>query len=169
MVVLGVDPGFTGALAWAKDGKISVAKMPTLRVKGKTRLDIPALLALINTASPDVVVVEQATASPMMGVSSAFNFGMQFGVIMGLLAHQPCIVDCPHPTVWRRKLELPSGGTYKRNKEISRERAAEIYPELSKSLQKSGSHGSADALLLMHYGAMVHAYATLRCGKSLSM
>jgi hypothetical protein len=67
VTVLAVDPGITGALAWADGagGQVAVEDMPTITVRGKHKVNAAVLAQLFQShGSPSCVLIEQVSAMP---------------------------------------------------------------------------------------------------------
>ena len=150
MKVIGIDPGLTGAVAVIGDGAVLVESLPTLEiVKGKRQLDRNGLVQLVVNVGPiDMVFVEDVHAMPKQGVSSSFNFGRDFGAILGVLAALGRPITLVQPAVWKRMLGCPVGA----GKDWSRSRAAQLYPSCADRVARVKDDGRADAILLAHYG-----------------
>lgn len=109
-IYLGIDPGLDGGLVWMRDdGKIVGAHpMPTgwavVNGSRKRFVDPVALTKLLNENAFDVAVIESVHASPQMGVTSAFNFGKGFGVVLGVLASCGISPLYASPSAWKPKL-----------------------------------------------------------------
>jgi crossover junction endodeoxyribonuclease RuvC len=90
-LVLGIDPGLSGALALLGPNGLTVLDMPTHALtrggKMKRDLDLIELSRLIDAAGPIAhAFVEQVGAMPGQGVSSVFAFGKVYGAALGILA-----------------------------------------------------------------------------------
>ena len=92
-VILGIDPGLGGALAFLDDaGGIDVIDMPTLQLfrgrRKRRELDLSALARLIDDRATSIghAFIELASARPGQGVASMFNFGRTYGATLGILA-----------------------------------------------------------------------------------
>lgn len=152
MIVAGIDPGKTGALAILHpDGSAEFFDVPRIKLKGK---DVPAwsewrrswALAL-DMASPDLVVIEDVSARPGQGVTSMFTFGRTLGFAHALAIACGASVQTVTPNVWKAKMGLINSG-----KGASREKACTFYPSTVSSLGRVKDDGRAEALLLAHYG-----------------
>jgi len=88
-VVLGIDPGLKGALAFlSAGGKIETFPMPTLKAGKGGGLDEHALARILDARSRDVefAYLEQQWARPTDGGPQAFKVGQNFGALRMLLA-----------------------------------------------------------------------------------
>jgi crossover junction endodeoxyribonuclease RuvC len=161
--VLGIDPGFGGALAWLDlGGDLHVEDMPTLAVErnGKTKrdLDLAALVELVEQHRPAFAVVERVGAMPGQGVSSMFAFGRGFGSILGVLAALRVPVELVTPATWKRALSVPAG------KDGARLRASQLLPAHGGHWRHAKDDGRAEASMLAWYGL---AYLSNRPGFAL--
>lgn len=144
-IVVGVDPGANGAIAWISDGKACVEKMPD------TLQDLWDLVVSISldagTGGTGIMAyVEQVYSSPQMGVKSAFTFGNGFGHLEMALTAAGIPFERVRPQVWQKELSCLTGG----DKNVSKRRAQELFPHLKVT------HATADALLIAHYGTKQH-------------
>ena len=155
----GIDPGISGAIAVIGEaGTVEFFDTPTLQVKSgkslKNVMDANAAALILQAIHPDYVIIEKVWAmtkgmgGATMGATSAFNFGMGFGIWLGIIA----ALQIPHeqvaPVTWKKRLMMDMG----QEKDASRLRAMQLFPQASGSLNLKKHHGRADALLLAHYG-----------------
>ena len=160
MIIFGIDPGVSGAIcALRKVNDIEVYEMPTM-IDGKknkrqvngaevSNIFIKELENLIfkdSWQSEVKVVVEHVTAMPGQGVTSMFNFGQSFGVIKGICAAMKLPIYFVRPTKWKKHFNL-----IKTNKEASRTKVIEIYPNISAKLSRKKDSNKADAILIARY------------------
>lgn len=152
MLIAGIDPGKTGALAILhSDGSVEFFDVPRIKLKGK---DVPAWTEwrrswsfALEWASPDLVVIEDVSARPGQGVTSMFTFGRTLGFAHALAIGCGASVQTVTPSVWKAKMGLINSG-----KGASREKACALYPSTAASLGRVKDDGRAEALLLAHYG-----------------
>ena len=93
MLIIGIDPGLSGAIAILENNKVlNLFDIPVMSEgkKNKRQLNSAHLVNLIreniNSNEEIAVVVEQVNAMPGQGVTSMFNFGQTFGAIKGICA-----------------------------------------------------------------------------------
>src|SRR5262249_25065975 len=103
MLILGIDPGLTGALAFYDKGldAITVRDMPIIRTRNKAHISETLVVQLIRSMRPDVAVIELIHALPKQGVTSMFNFGVGFGILRGVLASFDVPTHFMTPQEWR--------------------------------------------------------------------
>jgi crossover junction endodeoxyribonuclease RuvC len=148
--VVGVDAGFTGAVAAFYNGKIAdVHDMPTLPVKaGRNEINHHALLAIMQRYAGSAVWLEAISARPGQGVTSMFRFGQGYGAIEMACAAAGCSVAYVSPAKWKRHFGLI--GT---DKDAARSLAIQRVPALASMLSRKKDIGRADAILIALYGA----------------
>lgn len=158
MVICGIDPGLTGALASLDESRNpEFFDTPTLQIKSgksiKNILDAAAATLMLEAINPDYVIIEKVQAMPgggerTMGATSAFNFGMGFGIWLGIIAALKIPHEQVHPLKWKTTL---MGGMTK-DKDASRVRALQLFPRSAPKLNLKKHHGRADAVLLAEWG-----------------
>jgi crossover junction endodeoxyribonuclease RuvC len=144
--ILGVDPGMSGALALCRDGAWDVLDVPIVGHE----INIPVLCGWLREQKPDHAIVEFASARPGQGVTSMFRFGCAYGEVKALIAAFEIPLTIVAPTRWKPMVGLPKGA----DKEASRLRALQLFPDQAAHLARKKDHGRADAMLLAHFGAM---------------
>lgn len=175
MLFIGVDPGLTGAVAAIYGTTVEFYDTPVLPIKvGKTmknQMDAAAcslLLSQLTAAHRDDCMVTIEKVQPMpsfkvqrkgeepreqqMGSTSAFNFGMGFGIWQGICAALLLPYQLVHPATWKRFLMKDM----EKGKNAGRVKALQLYPRTASKLARVKDHGRADALLLAHYGKVTY-------------
>ena len=153
MIIFGIDPGLGGAISVLENKKvIEVFDMPTMIDGKKSKRQINGsqvtniIEETINDNKEVVVVVEHVNAMPGQGVTSMFNFGQSFGVIKGICSALRLPIYFVRPTKWKKHFNL-----IKTNKDASRTKVIEIYPEISSKLSRKKDSNKADAILIARY------------------
>jgi len=153
MLIFGIDPGVSGAISIIENKKIiEVYEMPTMidGKKNKRQVNGSQVANIIKERLKDnkeiVIVVEHVNAMPGQGVTSMFNFGQSFGVIKGVCSALSLPIYFVRPTKWKRHFNL-----IKTNKDASRTKVIEIYPEISSKLSRKKDSNKADAILIARY------------------
>ena len=153
MIVIGVDPGISGAISILENKKIfEVYDTPTMinGKKNKKQINSAQVTNIIKERLKDgkevIVVVEHVNAMPGQGVTSMFNFGQSFGVIKGICAALGLPIYFVRPTKWKKHFNL-----IKTNKDASRTKVIEAYPEISNKLHRKKDSNRADAILIALY------------------
>jgi len=161
MIVMGFDPGLTGAIAVLKDGNLTdVHDMPvTAKSHGKGNEVNARLLAdIVNGVAAStlnlVFACERVGAmrrrkngkDQSQGASSMFSFGRSTGVIEGVCGVYGHPMHFVRPMVWKKHF-----GLVKKDKDASRGVAIGLFPESAEYLTRKKDHGRADAILIAAY------------------
>tara|TARA_B100000686_G_scaffold165536_1_gene173169 strand:+ start:837 stop:1316 length:480 start_codon:yes stop_codon:yes gene_type:complete len=153
MIIFGIDPGISGAISVLENKKIiEIFDMPTMidGKKNKRQVNGAQLAHIIKEKLDNekeiAVVVEHVNAMPGQGVTSMFNFGQSFGVIKGVCSALSLPIYFVRPTKWKKHFNL-----IKTNKDASRTKVIEVYPEISSSLSRKKDANKADAILIARY------------------
>lgn len=152
MLILGIDPGLSGAIAFldAQTGTLVVMDMPTVEVtrNGKNKREVsPALIAdVIAGKGVAKAFIERVSAMPGQGVSSMFSFGRSVGVVEGVLAAYEIPTTLVTPQAWMKAMNVRAG------KDGSRERAMQLFPQYAEMFARKKDDGRSDAVLIAKYG-----------------
>ena len=153
MIIFGIDPGISGAISVLENKKvIEVFDMPTMidGKKNKKQVNGAQVTNIIKERLDDekeiAVVVEHVNAMPGQGVTSMFNFGQSFGVIKGICSALSLPIHFVRPTKWKKHFNL-----IKTNKDASRTKVIQVYPEISRKLSRKKDANKADAILIARY------------------
>ncbi len=155
MLIIGIDPGISGAICFFEDGEVKdIIEMPTMADGKKNKRQINGqqiyneiVKRINNIAKKDIfVVIEQVSAMPGQGVTSMFNFGQSFGVIKGICAAMQLSTYFVRPVKWKKYF-----GLIKSEKEASRTKVIEIFPYISSKLSKKKDSNKADAILIASF------------------
>ena len=153
MIIIGIDPGLSGALAFLEGKKVlKVIDMPIMSdgKKNKKQLNSALLASFIKENIKDhaniSVVVEQVNAMPGQGVTSMFNFGQSFGILKGICSAMQLPMFFIRPAKWKKYFNLINS-----QKDASRTRAIEIFPYFSTQLSKKKDSNKADAILISSF------------------
>ena len=153
MIIIGIDPGINGAISIIENKKIiEVYDTPTMIDGKKNKRQINGAQVTnifkerLNGEKEVVVVVEHVNAMPGQGVTSMFNFGQSFGVIKGICAALNLPIYFVRPSKWKKHFNL-----IKTNKDASRTKVIEVYPEISSKLHRKKDSNRADAILIALY------------------
>jgi len=150
MNVLGIDPGMAGGLAYVSDHHAEAVPMP---LSGK-EIDVRGIVDILRTKGVELVVIERS--QPMrregrtQGVTSAFRYGMGFGLILGALEALSVPYRLVTPQQWKK---LVLEGTAK-DKDAAIAFVRRAYPGVSLVLPRCrvAHDGMADALCIADYG-----------------
>ena len=160
-IYIGIDPGASGAIAiiagedkWVYDFDDSFGFGV---LKDAKKADCKA-------------VIEKVSAMPGQGVSSMFSMGENLGRWVGRLEALEIPFDYVTPQRWKKAMfdTLPAPVPAKKDesraekqkrlnerskllKELSRERAMRLFPDMAGHLSRKKDHNRAEALLLAAY------------------
>ena len=164
MIVVGIDPGLSGAIA-ALDGKggIDVLDMPLIKGGGKTKDEIDELgifswltvLASFDNQLPRVFI-EKVSAMPKQGVVSMFRFGVAYGTVRAIVACLDWPVTFLTPQAWRAAAGL-SKVVNDTGKALARQRASQLFHAHAHLFARVKDNGRADAALIAWAGARLLA------------
>jgi crossover junction endodeoxyribonuclease RuvC len=154
-LLIGIDPGVGGSLAFSYDDELSVEDFPTEKIttsngSKRTRYKLPELAQLLrdathNGALPCLAILEQVGPRPTDGSIQGFTLGRGLGAIEGVLAGLGIEVLMVVPQKWKRDMKLNS------DKENSRQEALKLFPQLADRLSRKKDEGRAEALLLLEW------------------
>jgi len=155
MLIIGIDPGISGAICFFEDGQINeIIDMPVMAdgKKNKRQINGPQVynevLKRINKFPKKdiIVVIEQVSAMPGQGVTSMFNFGQSFGVLKGICSAMQLSMYFVRPAKWKKYF-----GLIKTEKDASRTKVIEIFPYISSQLSRKKDSNKADAILIASF------------------
>ena len=153
MIIVGVDPGISGAICILNNGKISeLYEMPTMIDGKKNKRQVNGAeitnifqKELINEKNSKVII-EHVSAMPGQGVTSMFNFGQSFGVVKGICAALRLPLYFVRPVKWKKHFNLINS-----QKDASRTKVIEIFPYISSKISKKKDSNKADAILIARF------------------
>ena len=155
MLIIGMDPGISGAICFFENGEVKeIIDMPNMAdgKKNKRQITGPQVYNEIssrikNTPKKEIVVViEQVSAMPGQGVTSMFNFGQSFGVLKGICSAMQLSMHFIRPAKWKKYF-----GLIKTEKDASRTKVIEIFPYISSQLSRKKDSNKADAILISSF------------------
>ena len=147
-MLVGIDPGISGALvAVTANGIADWLLMPTMVVGSKKRVNPAAVAAWLRDIKPDHVVIERVGAMPGQGTASMFSFGHSAGVLEGVVAALGLPYTLATPQQWKGAAALIGA-----NKDASRTRALQLWPDVRELHAKAKGQALADAALIAQFG-----------------
>jgi crossover junction endodeoxyribonuclease RuvC len=152
MIILGIDPGLSGALAFldARTNELVVEDMPTVEVRRNNKLkrEVSAQLVanIIVRKHVEAAFLERVNAMTGQGVSSVFSFGRSSGIMEGVLAAFDIPTTLVTPQAWQKAMNVRDG------KDGSRERAMQLFPASADLFRRKKDDGRSDATLISVYG-----------------
>lgn len=144
-VIVGVDPGVTGAIAVVENGKlVGVHDMPIYggRVAGIEFAE------LIREADPAYVVVEDTHPMPKNGSIASFKLGLNTGICCGVVQALSHPLIRVRPMLWKKR-----NGLINQPKDAARGLVQELYPEMAHYFKRVKDQGRADAVLIARFWA----------------
>jgi crossover junction endodeoxyribonuclease RuvC len=137
MKILGIDPGIHGGLAIVTFSDDSAPQLVDA-------IDIPvALRSWIESHHPHHALIERAQAMPHQGASSGFKYARAVGAIEATVAACGIPLTILEPRAWKQFHRLRGD-----NKELSRQRALELFPVAHAIFPRKKDHGRAEAALI---------------------
>lgn len=107
-LILGIDPGISGAIA-VLDGEhnyIDHLLMPTIKTGKSNRINGAAIVSFLRSYDISHAYLEQVNSMPKQGVASTFNFGHAAGVIEGIIQGMFIPYTLVTPQSWKKKTGL---------------------------------------------------------------
>lgn len=155
MLILGIDPGLSGAMALVESGRrlLMLEDLPVAaNGSGKVsrQIDAPALAELVRNAcclasgAYLMAVLEKPAAMPGQGVASMFSLGDSFGTLRGVIAAKGVPLEFASPAKWKKDMGLTS------DKDAGRSWASRLFPDAALSRKKD--HNRAEAIALACWG-----------------
>lgn len=150
-IFVGIDPGKNGALAAIRGSELTM--LVPFRDDGESYIHVfrrlsPQCDTWPLPKTPVYVMVEKVWAMPHEGVSSAFSFGVNFGLICGIAKSFGFDVEYATPQQWQKHF----GVTGDKQEHIAK--AKELFPaaNLKRTPRCKKDHdGFADAILIAEY------------------
>jgi len=155
-MLIGIDPGCTGALVALDDAATAVvwwSPMPTMKAGKSTRVNGAALASALIGLRDDLtfgrshVYLEQVHSMPRQGVASVFTFGHAAGVAEGVVAGLGIPYTLVTPQAWKKR-----AGLIGEDKDAARSRAIQLWPHWRTLDAKAKGQAVADAALIAKFG-----------------
>ena len=155
MLIIGIDPGISGAICFMEKGRIiDVIDMPSMadgknnkkQVNGSQVFNEISSYTKHKSIEDIKVIIEHVSAMPGQGVTSMFNFGQSFGILKGVCSAMNLSMHFVRPVKWKKHFNLINS-----SKDASRTKAIEIFPYFSVNLSKKKDANKADAILIASY------------------
>jgi crossover junction endodeoxyribonuclease RuvC len=154
-LIIGVDPGFSGAIAVYSPSQksiIAVTDMPTTSKSAQSKPQI-VLSELQEFIAPyalysRLAIIEDVGAMPGQGVVSMFRFGFATGIMHGMLGSFGIPITTVKPSIWKPSLGL------QREKHHAIEKAKQLFPKSANQFTRT-KDGRAEAALLAYFGTRI--------------
>lgn len=154
-VYLGIDPGFSGAIAALYEDHVDVLcmpLMPALSGKGKNEIDVVAIKEWIQKQGfIKLATIELVHSMPRQGTTSSFHFGQTFGTLIGIIRTLGIPLAGVSPQKWKKTLF----GKSTSDKQVSIDYIRKNYPDVNllRTPKCTKPHdGIAEAICLAEYG-----------------
>lgn len=145
-MILGIDVGIKGALAFYNKDELFVFDMPVFKRNKTSRLDCQRALSIITQFTPlEHAYIEQVNAFGM-GATGAYNFGWNCGAIEGVIASVGVPFSYVTPQKWKKEMQCP------KDKDAARMRASQLLPLWADEWALKKHDGRAEAALIALYG-----------------
>lgn len=155
MLILGIDPGATGAAALIDRATMAPRFVEDLDADPAVIVErLDSMLAGAGS-HPVRAILERAQAMPKQGVVGLANYMTGYGVIVGWLCCRRIPYDTVRPDQWKRALGIsrkkdePKEGAYQRRKHEAMALARRLFPTCELGLKSH--HNRAEALLLAEW------------------
>lgn len=150
MLIIGIDPGFTGAIAGLnpQTGVLNVFDMPVMTdPKGRAILNLHALHQMLSPPSGEqcMALLELVAARPGQGAPATFRFGQGYGAIEMALASHKLPTQYVTPAKWKKYFGLS------KDKGVSRGLASQRFPQNADQFKRVKDDGRAEAALIALY------------------
>ena len=146
LISLGIDPGANGAAALLYgDTPLAVIRYrePSAEVLAELKDVLGHAAELMHGFEyRERATIEKVHSMPRQGVASTFKFGANYGRWLGWLQALGIPYQEVTPQRWQGALACATKG----NKNVTKERAWQMWPELRPT------HATADALLIAYFG-----------------
>lgn len=136
----GIDPGKKGAIAWlGLDGHLTAVEMPS------TTKDVLDVIESMAQHDITMLALEKPIAMPGQGTKTTSTVFQAYGVLVaGLTVFNVPFIEVA-PARWKRNLDLTA------SKDLSRERATQMFPEYAHLWKLKRQDGVAEAALLAYW------------------
>lgn len=145
MIYIGIDPGKNGGIACVND-KNDAEAYP---YSDDVLINSLGLVCTKSCQNDVICYLEHVHAMPKQGVSSTFNFGMNFGFIQGVLKAYGIPYELVTPQKWKKEFSCTS------DKNTSIEVCKRLFPNVNLKATdrcRKDHDGMAEALLITEYG-----------------
>lgn len=155
-LILGVDPGVKGALAWYDietkrvraiiDMPVTSRKLKSGRMKNTVNpFDLSATIDAFSKETR-FAVVEEVGSRPNQSAQSTFSLGFSAGQISGAIFSHYIPIYYVKPAVWKSLMGL----SYDKKKSL--EKARQLFPDKVHMFTMAKDDGRAEAALLASFG-----------------
>src|SRR4030042_6178285 len=147
---IGIDPGKQGAIAiisettgeyiYFHDNPLTAGR----EMNGKAIYEVLKIyMEKVNNIINVVCFIEKAQAMPKQGVVSVFNYGKDYGIIIGVLQALRIPYQEIHAAKWKKEFAL-----IKKDKIDSVDTAVKLFPQYSDRLTRKKKNGKEGKIYL---------------------
>lgn len=160
-VLIGIDPGLSGAIAILHPIAYTTHDIPVLEVKRgkktKRRYNVAEIVRILKRVRdeshvqqyPVEVWLEDVHAMPRQGVTSMFSMGRGLGMYEGIITSLEIPLNYISPVIWKRKIMEGQG----KEKGAAVYKAQQLFPSAILTTPRGRLiDGRAEALLIAEYG-----------------
>ena len=140
-IYLGIDPGKNGAFALIDSETFRVECIDALGTTGELH-DVISSLPLIKMAW-----IEKPFYPKLIGIKNATTIAERYGILQGALQWRCIPFDTVRPRDWKAFF-----GLLKADKNASREKAMQIFPDDAAQFKRVKDHDRAEASLIAWRG-----------------
>lgn len=144
--ILGVDIGYSGALAFYDGQELIIYDMPIYKAEKGHELDVARIADIIRTQAPSAAYIEKALLMPVNGKKAYQKLGDAEGTFKGILAALQIPYTLVRPQVWKKAMSCPA------NKDEARMRASQLLPSHAHNWDLKKHDGRAESALIALYG-----------------
>lgn len=158
MLILAIDPGLSGAIAFLGGGWSKVLDLPTVPIEGEgtvtRRVHGPGLQQMVLANIPEgernlhFVMEALSTGGQDNMVQTSISQGRTRGTIECLAECLGMTVHEVYPRTWKRLYDLAGKKGEEDEATKARRIAARLYPDLEADLKRVRDHNRAEAVLI---------------------
>ena len=145
-MILGIDNGVSGCMAFYDGAELLIYDMPTFEIKNRNVLNIVRIVEILKTNLPQKCFVEQLLPYGQGGAMQNFSMGNSEGVFLGVLTALQIPFEFVRPGIWKKTMRCTA------DKDSARQRASELLPTFAHNWDLKKHHGRAEASLIALYG-----------------
>ena len=164
-VIIGIDPGKSGAIAVRSKGKIEIVDMPLTQDRSLNSVKIFHLLLEYRTEaekdrSDIFCLIEKAQSMPNQGSTGVFTYGVGYGKLIAILEILSIPFEEIRPVKWKKEFSITKKKgegklKSKEKKALATKVALQLFPKCKDvffSQRGKLFDGRVEALLISEYG-----------------
>lgn len=153
MIIVGIDPGKTGGIAIIRPSYTSQRDVDLLVMPEIQEFAAKMQWLETDTSADCHVFLEKAQSFPGQGIASAFNYGVGYGELLGVLWALGLAHTLVPPRTWTKAIH--AGTKDAEPKKRTLEAVQRLFPEMKLTANdrcKKPHLGIVDALAIAEYG-----------------